>query len=75
MFKPFGKQKLGKPSAGEKGEQGGGKGKGEQEGEQGKKANASGVNRQGLKPSEESYWTRSAQEKRTIYSILYGRGG
>lgn len=56
-------------------EQGVGRNKGEQRVRQGKGANASGVNRQGSKPVEASHWTRSAKEKRTIYSILYGRGG
>lgn len=70
-----GQGKVGQRSGQNKGEQWGGRNKGERRGGQGKEANASGVNRQGLKPSEESYWTRSAKEKRTIYSILYGRGG
>ena len=62
MFKPFGKQKLGKLSTE----------KGEQEGERGKEANACGVNWQGQKPVA-SFWVLLEKEKRTKDTILYGR--
>lgn len=39
---------------------------------QGKGANASGVNRQGLKP-DASYWMRLEKEIRKKDAILYGR--